>query len=112
MMNVFELPTVLTRGLVTRMLFRAFKHFTTFHAFRQLRTYRFLAFLVRLVTILPVKQTFAMVALDGGFNKRGKVSTTFLVTSTGNAVLSLTIVILGGFFIVGAFAVSAKIGSI
>ena len=112
MLNVFELPTVLTGGLVTGMLFRAFKHFTAFQTFCQPRTHGFFAFLVRLVTILPVKQTFALVAMDGRFNKRGKVSTPFLVKSTGNAVLSLTIMFLCCFFIVSAFAVSAKIRSI
>ena len=112
MTNAFELSTVLTGDPVTGMLFRAFKHFTTFQTFRQPRTHGFFAFLVRLIAILPVKQTFAMVALDGGFFKRGKVSTAFLVTSTGNTVLSLAIVVLRRFLVVSAFAVTAKIGTI
>ena len=111
-MNVFVLSAVPTGDPVTCMLFRTIEHFTTFQTFRQPLTHWFFASLVRLKAISPVKHAFAIVALDCGFSKRGKVSTTFLVTSTCDTVLPLAIVFLRRFLIVSAFAVTAKIGAI
>ena len=70
----------------------------------------FLSFsFVRLKTILPIKHTIAVRAMNGRLNPGGKVWTGFILTATGYAILALAVVMLGVLCIIASVTMAAII---